>query len=160
MPPSKKLHEMTPKPLMVTLPKPKQDKPIQPPPTLPKEQGRGELEPDSTPLLTSPQKPYPKSEKMKPIMPIKPKIPLSYEAKGKGKVDDLQPPKEIATQDCQARAATNTFNKGNAKIANAVIVETSQKTKVFQPKYPSMTNRKRKTKQIFVPKDQLDGYFG
>ena len=41
------------KPAMITLPKTKQDKPIQPPPTIPKEQGGGELD-DSTPLLTSP----------------------------------------------------------------------------------------------------------
>ena len=33
------------KPVMVTLSKPKQDKPIQPLPSVPKEQGRGELEP-------------------------------------------------------------------------------------------------------------------
>ena len=80
-------------------------------------------------------------------MPIKPKIPLSYEAKGKGKVDDLQTWKKIATQSCQAEPATS-----------AIKAETSLKTKVFQPKYPSKNNSKRQTKQIFVPKDQLDGY--
>ena len=85
------------------MPKPKKetlDKPVQPPPTVPKEQGGGELKPNSMPLLTSPQKACPKFEKLKPIVPVKPKIPLSYEAKGKGKVDDLQPPKEATIQGC------------------------------------------------------------
>ena len=147
-PPSQQPQERTPKPVEVAVPKPKQDKPIQPPPTIPKEQGRGELTnlANSTPLLTSPQKPCQKSEKLKPIMPVKPKIPLSYEAKGKGKVDDPQPPKKTVTQNCQAEL-----------VASAVKAKTSRKTKVFQPKYPSMNNRKWQTKQIFVPKDQLDG---
>ena len=88
-------------------------------------------------------------------MPVKPKIPLSYEAKGKGKVDDLQPPKE--TTNCQAKIETITLDKDNSKIAGAIKAETPQKTKVFQPKYPSMNNRKCQTKQILVPKDQVDG---
>ena len=59
----------------------------------------------------------------------------------------LQPPKKTATQSCQVEL-----------IASAVKVETSQKTKVFQPKYPSKNKCKSQTKQMFVNKDQFDGY--
>ena len=77
-------------------------------------------------------------------IPFKPIVPLTYEAKGKAKMDDallISSPKKPTTQ--------------NANLEKA---KKPRKSKIFQPKYPSLNTRKGQNRQVYVPKEQLSHY--
>ena len=72
-------------------------------------------------------------------IPFKPVVPLTYEAKGKSKMDDallISSPKQPTTQ--------------NADVDKA---KKPRKSKIFQPKYPSLSACKGQNKQVYVPKE-------
>ena len=122
-----------------------------------KAQGTG----DHEPFLSSPTRSCPVPEPSTPIIPIKPAVQVTYEAKGKGKMDDQLPlssPKIKPIPTTYPKQESSTSSKSAAKNSSAINAMKPRKSKIFQPKYPSEGTQNRQTRYVFISKEQLRKY--